>query len=350
MVNNFSVIGLLEALLAVPSPSGWEREIAALVQQKLRELAYEMELDDAGNVLVRLDGRHPFAPLTIFASHLDEIGIVVSSVEADGSLRVRPSGGLLPWKLGESPVQIRGDRETITGILSFGSTHGGDLGDKPITWEEVQILTGLSSAQLQEKGIRVGSPGVPTKERRGPYLLGDKADPLLAAWTFDDRAGVMTLLRLLHRLKKENIQPHQPTIIAFVTSEEIGGHGAKNLARREQPAVFIAVDGAPIPAGVPLQIDGRPAAWSKDRLANYDQGLINHFRKAAQIAGTELQTAVYEGAASDASLLAYAGLVPRIACIGHVRENSHGFEVARLSVFDNVLNTLVEFIKDWEGD
>jgi putative aminopeptidase FrvX len=185
---------------------------------------------------------------------------------------------------------------------------------------------------------------------RGPFLFGDAVDPLLAAWTLDDRAGVLTLLRLLQAMKREAIQPYHPNIFAFVTSEEIGGHGAKNLARREQPQVLIAVDGAPIPAGVHLQLDGRPAAWSKHRLAVYDQSLLQQFRQAAKTAGTELQTAVYDGAASDASLLAYAGLAPRIACVGHVRENSHGYEVARLSVFDNVLHMLLEFIRAWEGD
>ncbi len=68
------------------------------------------------------------------------------------------------------------------------------------------------------------------------------------------------------------------------------------------------------------------------------------FSQAALAAVTELQTAVYEGAASDASLVAYAGLAPKIACIGHVRENSHGYEVTRLAVFDNLLNTLIAYM------
>lgn len=321
--------------------------MATLVQLKLTEMGYAYESDAAGNVLVWLDGRDPSAPLVVFASHMDEIGFVVTHIENDGRLHVDRSGGLLPWKLGESPVQILGDHETITGILSMGSTHGGSSGEKTITWQDVCILTGLSPAQLQAKGVRVGSAGVPTAAGRGPVVFGDAADPLVGAWTFDDRAGVMTLLRLLSRLKAEKIQPLPPTLIAFVTSEELGGHGAKHLARQVQPELFIAVDGAPIPAGVPLQIDGRPAIWSKDRLATYDQRLLQQFCRAAQAVGTELQTAVYDGAASDASLLAYAGLAPRIACIGHVRENSHGYEVARLSVFDNLLNTLGHFVKMW---
>jgi hypothetical protein len=31
-----------------------------------------------------------------------------------------------------------------------------------------------------------------------------------------------------------------------------------------------------------------------------------------------------------------------------VRENSHGYEVARLSVFENVVKTLVQFVTTWE--
>ena len=42
------------------------------------------------------------------------------------------------------------------------------------------------------------------------------------------------------------------------------------------------------------------------------------------------------------------GGTQRIACFGHVRENSHGFEVARLAVFDNVHKVLVEFVRKWK--
>jgi putative aminopeptidase FrvX len=346
-MSEHPVVTLLSELLRAPAPSGWESELAAIVQEKLAAMGYDFEMDAAGNVLTRLDGRDPTAPLCVFASHMDEIGFVVTGIEMDGRLRVGRSGGLYPWKLGESPVQILGDKEGISGVLSFGSTHEADGRKEVITWPDVSVLTGLSPAQLQERGVRVGSPGVPAAALRGPHLFGDPADPLIGAWTFDDRAGVMTLLRLLAELKEKEIRPYAPTIIAFVTSEELGGHGAKHLARREQQELFVAVDGAPIPAGVSLALDGRPAIWSKDRLAAYDQRLLQQFCRAALAAGTALQTVVYDGAASDASLLAYAGLAPRIACIGHPRENSHGYEVARLSVFDNVLKTLRQFIEMW---
>ena len=341
---NHPALTLLSDLLDVPSPSGREAAIATIIRQKLDELGVAHETDAIGNVLVRLNGRNPDAPLTIFASHMDEIGFVVQKIEADGTLRVGRTGGLLPWKLGESPVEIVGDVENIVGVVSMGSTHGGTF-DKPITWQDTRILTGLSPAQLAAKGVRVGSTGAPIRAHRGPVVFGDEADPLVGAWTFDDRAGCMTLLRLLERFSQESIVPPRPLMLAFTVREEVGGHGAKHLAISEKPEIFVSVDGAPMPAETDLKLDGRSAIWSKDRLAHYDQDLLQDFHRAAKNAGVGLQTAVYEGAASDASLLHYAGLAPRIACIGHVRENSHGYEVIRLSVLDNLLDILVSYCK-----
>jgi hypothetical protein len=39
-----------------------------------------------------------------------------------------------------------------------------------------------------------------------------------------------------------------------------------------------------------------------------------------------------------------AGLAPQFGLLGHVRTNSHGFEVARLSVFGNAVRTITEYI------
>ena len=339
---------LFERLL-VPAPTGREQQLAQLVRQQLDEIGVAHESDQMGNVLVRLDGRSPQAPLMMFAAHMDEIGLIVTKINPDGSLQVDKSGGLMPWKLGEGPVEILGDEETIVGVLSMGSTHTASAAKQTITWDNVQVLTGLSTDQLKTAGVRPGSTGVPTRERRGPVLFGDPADPLVAAWTFDDRMGVVALLRLLERMKVEGIRPYHPTIIAFTVSEEVGGHGAKSLALREQPEIFVSIDGAPMPPETDLQLDGRPAIWSKDRLAHYDQPLLQAFCQAALAAGTELQPVVYANAASDASLVYYAGGAQRIACMGQVRANSHGYEVARLSVFDNMLNTLVQFVTDFEG-
>lgn len=341
-------LALLGDLLAVPAPSGYETQIAAVIRARLDNLGYPHATDSAGNILVRLSGRQTQARLLCLAAHIDEIGMVVTKIDAEGVLQVTRSGGLYPWKQGEGPVEVLGDAGSVTGILSMGSTHTA-TSNKAIDWPDVRILTGLTSAQLQAAGVRPGSAAVPIRSICGPIVFGNPADPLVGAWTFDDRMGVVALLRLLETLKEQNLQPQRPTLVAFTTGEEVGGLGAKVLAHREKPETFIAVDGCPMPPGVPLKLDGQPGIWSKDRVAPYDQRLLGDLCLAARQVGTELQPVVFDNAASDASLVYAAGLAERIACFGHVRENSHGYEVARLSVFDNLHKTLVQFVTNWGG-
>ena len=347
-VADHPALSLFNEILAVPSPSGREERVAQIIRDRLDAWGYDHDTDGAGNVMVRLQGRRPEAPLCMFAAHMDEIGLVVTRIEPGGWLQVDRSGGLYPWKIGEGPVEIVGDKETVIGVLSMGSTHSASAAERGITWSDVRVITGLSPDSLQAAGIRPGSTAVPVREGRGPVVFGDGDDPLVGAWTFDDRMGVVALLRMLEAIKRDSIRPYRPTVVAFTVHEEGGGHGAQALAQTERPEVFIGIDGCPMPPGTPLQLDGRAGIWSKDRVTHYDQRLVRAFCRAAEEAGTELQPVVYDSAASDASLVYAVGGAHRVACLGHVRENSHGYEVARLSVFDNLFKTLVQFIATWE--
>ncbi len=338
---------LLEELLQVPAPSGREEQMAALLRRHLDKLGYAHETDSSGNLLVRFEGSQPDLPLAVMAAHMDEIGVVVSHIEDDGRLCVERSGGLAPFKLGERPLIFVGDSESIIGVPSFGTGHSTDF-SRGIAWEEVRIITGLTKAQLQEKGIRPGTNGVPVAQGRGPFLLGTQENPLVAAWTMDDRAGVVVLLQLLQILKERGVQPRRPTIVAFTVHEEGGCYGAKALAQRERPEVFIAVDGSPWKPRAGIEVNDQPTCWSKDFLIHYDQRLIAVMAGAARSAGTQLQTAVLTNASSDASAVYDCGAAGRVAFIGHTRANSHGFEVAQLNVFPNIVKTLLEFSSlDW---
>lgn len=340
---------IFNELLSVPAPSGNEEKIAAIVKHRIETLGYNPEVDAVGNVFVRLDGQEPAAGTCILAAHIDEIAFIVTEIQPDGSLSITRSGGLHPWKIGERPVEILGDIQMVIGVTSFGAGHTASL-DKAIQWQDVRVLTGLSPDQLAEAGVRPGSCGVPLRSMCGPVILGDTEDPLVAAWTFDDRMGAVALLRLLAELKEQAIVPYHPTIIAFTTHEEVNGQGAKALAFREKPEIFIAIDGSPIPPGSHVKMDSRPGIWSMDKLGHYDQKLIRFLIKTAKDAGTELQPVVHPSTASDASMVMEEGMASRAAVMGHVRENSHGFEVAKLSVFDNLLKVLVRFMQTWKTD
>ena len=328
---------LFRELLEIPAPSGHEDRMVAFLVETLRGSGYGPEVDPAGNVIVRLEGRAADRPICCIAAHIDEIGLVVTEIEPGGIMHVERLGGTLPWKLGETAVEILGDHESILGVTSAGSGHSRAQASECPGWDGVRVLTGLSAKQLEERGIRVGSPIVPARDVRGPFAFGDRAHPWVAAWTFDNRLSVACLLQALERFNERNLAPRSPTIIAFTVEEEIGCHGAKALAQRERPDVFVAVDGSPLVPECPLELDGRPAIRSRDRVATYDQGLLREICRFSSDAGVELQPAVYAGAASDASLVYSIGASSRIACLGYVRASSHGFEATPLVTFDHML-------------
>lgn len=340
---------LFEELLQIPAPSGREEALAEAVRGKLEAWGLRPETDAAGNVMVRVEGSQEGAPTVCLAAHLDEIGMVVTQIEPDGSLRVTRAGGLFPWKLGEGVVDVLGDNATIQAAVSMGSGHSKMVVAQERTWETVRVLTGRSPSSLAEAGVRIGSPMVPVRGGRGPFVFGDEADPMVAAWTFDNRLGVVVLLQVLQAIADAKLQPICPHTFAFTVEEEIGCHGAKILAQRERPDVFIAVDGSPLVPECPIPLDGRPGIRSKDRVASYDQDLFRDLCRLSASAGVELLPVVYDGAASDASMAYATGATPRAGCLGYVRASSHGFEVAPLSTFDKLLTAVSAFVAGWDG-
>jgi len=351
--NTKDFLEIIGKLLDVPSPGKYEFAMADTIAAYAAKGGHKAQRTPEGNLTVSFEGKNPNGPLTIMAAHMDEIAMVITGIYPNGDLKVCRVGGLQTYKLGERMLEIL----TITGekikcLFSIGSEHGGfngkttNLAQYSPQWKDVRVITGLTPKQLEAKGVRVGLGITPIRDGRGPYVFGDEKDPLVAAWTFDDRAGIALLIQILMRLKAGEFIPENPLMIAFTVQEEGGCYGAKILAARERPEIFIAVDGCPIVDASCHVVDERPGCWIKDGITVYDPLLLEDFKKAAKSAGTEVQVMSYAMAGSDASSVYAAGFVPRIGFIGHVRENSHGFEVAKLKVFDNALKLIETYIRE----
>ena len=61
----------LRSLVRIPSLSGEEEEIAGVVSDELKDLGYEVDLDEMGNVIARRGGKH--GRTILFDGHLDHI-------------------------------------------------------------------------------------------------------------------------------------------------------------------------------------------------------------------------------------------------------------------------------------
>ena len=84
----------LQALLAIDSTTGQFREIQRYLTAELGNLGYDYSECRKGGVIAAFGGTEE--PLVVTA-HLDDIGLMVRSVNADGTLQVCPVGGLYPF-------------------------------------------------------------------------------------------------------------------------------------------------------------------------------------------------------------------------------------------------------------
>src|SRR4051794_16210668 len=94
-------LALIKEFVAIPGPPGQEGAIRNAVAAQAAGLGYESRVDAKGNLLIPISPQSDGSPRIVVTAHLDEIALMVSSIEADGRIRVVPLGGAYAWKWGE---------------------------------------------------------------------------------------------------------------------------------------------------------------------------------------------------------------------------------------------------------
>ena len=325
-------------LVMLHSPSGVESEINDRLMEKFATLGVNAWIDRADNAIVLIPGRNREKSIAITA-HKDEIGAIVKTIGEKGRVEVRKLGGAFPWVYGEGVVDLLGDNQTISGILSFGSRHVSHESPQkaqqektPLTWENAWIETKCTSAELAEAGIRPGTRMVVGKHRKRPLRMKD----WIASYTLDNKASVAILLALAECLK----EPAVNVYLVASAKEEVGAIGALYFSQRQPLDALIALEICPLASEYPIEDGESPVLLVQDGYGIYDEGLNAQLRAAAAAAGVEVQLATISGFGSDASIAMKFGHVARAACLAFPTQNTHGFEIAHLGAIDNCARIL----------
>jgi putative aminopeptidase FrvX len=334
---------LISELVLRHSPSGAEREIDEFLLSWLRERSIAAAQDEAGNIVARIAGATGSRSLAVTA-HKDEIGGIVKRVWDDGRIEVRKLGGAFPWVYGEGVVDLLGDRDTVSGVLSFGSRHVSHESpqkayedDRPPRWETVWIDAKLSHRQLAEAGIRPGTRLVVGKHRKTPFRMGD----YIAGYALDNKAAVAVLLLLAESLKA----PGPDLSLVFSAKEEVGGIGALYFTRRNRIDELIALEIAPKSPEYPIVADQAPVLLSQDSYGMYDEALNGRIASVARHVGVAVQHAILSQFGSDASIAMKEGHVARAACLGFPADNTHGYEIAHLGALEACFQILEAYCR-----
>jgi putative aminopeptidase FrvX len=333
-----ALFSLIETLVMHHSPSGVEGEMDQFLMQRFQTLGVEAWQDEAGNAIAKIPGREVGRGIAITA-HKDEIGGIVKAIAADGRVSVRRLGGAFPWVYGEGVVDLLGDRQTISGILSFGSRHVSHESpqkmlqeEQPVRWENAWIETKCTLEELAIAGVRPGTRMVVGKHRKRSFRMKD----YIASYTLDNKASIAILLTLAKTLK----DPRVDTYLIASAKEEVGAIGALYFTNRHRLDALIALEICPLSDEYPIQDGVAPVLLSQDAYGLYDEDLNQAIRQAAEQLEVPLQLAVISQFGSDGSIAMKMGHVGRAACLAFPTQNTHGYEIAHLGAIANCVAIL----------
>ena len=226
---------MLEEMIRVPGVSGYEDEIREHIKRLVEDMGAATEEDNIGNLITTVGDKGPHI---VLIAHMDELGLVVTNIEEDGSLRIRKVGGIDDRTLVGRVVEIATSKGMVPGVLGLKPPHlmtENDDRKKVVSWEDVRVDVGTRSRKETERlGIRVLDAMVFKKDIQ--YIGGD----MICARGVDDRAGCAVLIDMLKTVLGRKI----PARLTFVWSvqEEIGLRGAKVIGFKLQPDYVLAVD------------------------------------------------------------------------------------------------------------
>lgn len=223
----------LMTLAAAGGISGFEFSIQEAVKSLLAPYCDTVEADPMGNVVGIIPAHDPKAKKVMLEAHIDGIGLMVSGVDDEGFLSFVPVGGVDSAILPGAEVTVWG-KEPLYGVIGAKPPHlqtGG--ADQASKISDMVIDIGLSGEEAKAK-VCVGDMVcfAETVEALSKKVLSGKS--------FDDRAGLISLLLCLEELKGTEL-PFTLYILAAV-QEEVGLRGAAMASERLAPDCAFVVD------------------------------------------------------------------------------------------------------------
>ena len=221
----------LRRATALPGLSGSEGTVAQFIARAFEPYCDEVRMDALGSVIAHIQGRGPRLALV---AHLDEIGLMVATIEKDGCLRMRRVGGVDPRILPGMRVTVYG-RERVMGVIGAKAPHllSPAGREKNYRLDDLYIDLGMGPDHVREL-VQAGDL----------VALEDGFTPLLngryATKTADDRSCVAILLRAMELLRKMDTTAD----LYFIAScqEEVGGYGALTAGYGVHPDFAMALD------------------------------------------------------------------------------------------------------------
>jgi len=224
---------LLKNLTEAVGVSGTEHEVRRLIRDLIADYVDEWHVDTMGNLIALKKGTGVSDLRVMVDAHMDEVGLMITGYDSNGTLKFEPVGGFDDRALLGKVVQV--GSEKLIGVIGARPIHllKGSQRDAVVERDAMRIDIGAQNKDAASAKVKVGDRAafVTEYEELGETAVGK---------AFDDRAGCAALIELLRA------RPYPFDLYAtFTVQEEVGLRGAQVAAYHVHPDVALVLECTP---------------------------------------------------------------------------------------------------------
>ncbi|MFP4177483.1 MAG: M42 family metallopeptidase [Acholeplasmataceae bacterium] len=332
----------LKALTSLPGVPGNEVRVARFIRTELEGHA-EITQDALGSVVAKKGDR---GPKVMIAGHMDEVGLLITSITKEGFLRFQTLGSWFSQTMVNQVWDVITEERTLTAVTGIKPVHMLTVEQKKqaITVEQMYLDIGVGSKEeAEDLGVRPGQMVVPHHVFE---VLGNGKYLLSKAW--DNRIGCAVVMEVIKRLEAGARNTVYGT---FTVQQEVGLRGARTSSYFVRPDIAIAVD-AGFAGDVPYGDAHQRSLGKGPQILLYDSGLVPDQKLRRFITGIAEQEKIpYQESymprkATDAGNmhLAHRGALALSITIPTRHLPSHA-SIIHYDDFEHTVRLLLEFIE-----
>lgn len=296
MVNRKLLETLLKELCEINGASGAEEQVREYIERKIGGKCV-CHTTPLGCLIAEYKGKRSPEKKLMISAHLDEVGLIVTGINADGTLCINCVGGVDADAAAGRQVVVENGLPGAVGVKAVHNMTAEEK-KKPLSFDGLYIDIGAADKADAQKYVSPGDYA---------YFTAGFCDShgYIRSKAIDDRAGCAVMLAVI----LEDALEYDCTF-AFVTREEIGLMGAKTAAFEIAPDFALVIE-ATTAADIPLSEGDKrccllgegPVVSYMDRSTVYDRELYNMSKDAAKTAGTKWQTKTVIAGGNDSGVI-----------------------------------------------
>ena len=325
---------LLQKLTEAVGVAGDEKEVRLLLRDLIAEHVDEWRVDTIGNLLALKRGTGESDLRVLLDAHMDEVGLMITDVDSDGTLKFETVGGIADQTLLGKAVQV--GPKKLTGVIGARPIHllKPEQRNSVVKSDAMRIDIGATKKENAANKVKIG--------QRATFLTPyQESGKMAMGKALDNRAGCAALVMLLQR------EPYPFDLhVALTVQEEVGLRGAQVAAYATKPDVALVLECTPaydLPnkrdVSPNVRLGCGPSLYVMDAATIQDPRFVRHIMRTAASNDIPFQVRQPGGGGTN------AGAIQRVrggvitATIATPARYIHGpLSMINLDDFDNVVH------------